>query len=440
MVSLLARMRDQADPREFPFMNDRLADILLTNPPPVTNLDQQLQLRVMLGTELLKAGRTEAALKELDSTEKYLDDNKLTIGPRGRGILRTRKAIAMLRLGEQENCQLNHTAESCLFPLQPAGFHQLPRGSQGAVTLLTEQLRLFPRDLSARWLLNIAHMTLGEYPDKVDSKWLIPPKTFASEYDLPRFPEIAGSLGLDVDDLAGGCILDDFDNDGFIDVVASAWGFNGQLRYFHNDGNGRFTERTSEAGLAGLISGLNVQQTDYNNDGWLDIWVMRGAWWGKQGRIPNSLLRNNADGTFTDVTEEAGLLSFHPTQTSVWFDYDGDGWLDVFIGNESEDPNDPEISELYHNNGNGKFTECAVASGLGVKLFVKGVTSADYDQDGRPDLYISCRQRGVNLLFRNEGPADPGATNSGRWKFTDVTRKTGVLDTNLISFPTWFFD
>ena len=81
---------------------------------------------------------------------------------------------------------------------------------------------------------------------------------------------------------------------------------------------GSFTERTSEAGLVGETGALNIQQTDYNNDGFLDIWMLRGAWLGKAGRIPSSLLRNNGDGTFTDVTEEAGLMSFHPTQTSRW--------------------------------------------------------------------------------------------------------------------------
>lgn len=440
MVERLARIRAAADPRQIPFLNDGLADILLTNPPVTINRDEQLQLRMMIGTQLLQAGRTEAALKEFEGTEKFLDEKKLTIGPRGRAILRMRKAITYLRLGEQENCQINHTAESCLFPLQQAGFHQLTRGSRGAVPILQEQLRTFPRDLSARWLLNIAHMTLGEYPGKVDAAALIPPAAFASGYELPRFPEVAGALGLDVDDLAGGCILDDFDNDGFTDIVASASGLKGQLRYFRNDANGRFTERTVEAGLAGLTDGLNIQQTDYNNDGWIDIWVLRGAWWGKPGRMPNSLLRNNADGTFTDVTEEAGLLSFHPTQASVWFDYNGDGWLDVFIGNETDDPKDPDMCELYRNNGDGTFTECALESGLGIQRFVKGVAAGDYDHDGRPDLYVSCRSRGMNLLFHNDGPAEPGSTNRTRWRFTAVTKTVGVLDTNLVSFPTWFFD
>src|SRR6185436_15523866 len=146
-------------------------------------------------------------------------------------------------------------------------YHQLPRGSRGAITLLEEHLQGFPQDLSARWLLNLAHMTLGEYPDRVPKQFLIPPKAFASEYDMHRFPDVAGALGLDVDDLAGGAILDDFDNDGFIDIVSSTWGWSGQLRYFHNDGNGQFSERTREAGLLGLVNGLNIQQTDYNNDG-----------------------------------------------------------------------------------------------------------------------------------------------------------------------------
>jgi hypothetical protein len=354
----------------------------------------------------------------------------------GKNTLQMSKALAMLRLGEQENCLLNHNAESCLFPLRPAAYHQLPRGSRGAIALYTAHLKEYPQDLSARWLMNLAYMTLGEYPDKVPKQWLVPPKAFESEYALPRFPEVAGPLGIDVDDLAGGCILDDFDNDGFIDVVASAWSLKGQLRYFRNGGDGHFTERTVEARLLGMVGGLNIQQTDYNNDGWLDIWILRGAWMSKGGRIPNSLLRNNGNGTFTDVTEEAGLLSFHPTQTSVWFDYDGDGWLDVFIGNESVDPSDPDPCELYHNNRDGTFTECAADSGLAVSRFVKAVACADYDHDGRPDLYLSCRDGGSNLLFHNDGPAEPG---SGRWKFTEVSRQAGVAD-SVLSFSTWFFD
>jgi hypothetical protein len=282
-------------------------------------------------------------------------------------------------------------------------------------------------------------MTLGEYPDKVNPQYLIPPEKFASEYDLPRFPDVSDALGIDANDLAGGCIVDDFDNDGFYDLVISAWDLKGNLRYFHNNGNGTFTDRTSEAGLVGMVGSLNIQQTDYNNDGFLDIWALRGAWLGKAGRHPSSLLRNNGDGTFTDVTEESGLLRFHPTQASRWFDYDGDGWLDLFIGNESVDPKDPDWCELYHNNGNGTFTECAHESGIRVAQFVKGVACADYDNDGRPDLYLSVRG-GKNILLHNDGPVDRPVPLRPGWRFSDVTARSGPITEPILSFATFFFD
>ena len=436
MIARLEQFRQNPSPAMISFLNEPKVDWLQKSLPLATNWQKRVQVQLELGVQLLQAGRTEAALTEFQAVEDSLAKVGGGFDEVGKNTLRMGKALAMLRLGEQENCLLNHNAESCLFPLRPAAYHQLPRGSRGAIALYTAHLKEYPQDLSARWLMNLAYMTLGEYPDKVPNQWLVPLKAFESEYALPRFPEVAGPLGLDVDDLAGGCILDDFDNDGFIDVVASAWSLKGQLRYFRNGGDGHFTERTVEARLLGMVGGLNIQQTDYNNDGWLDIWILRGAWMSKGGRMPNSLLRNNRNGTFTDVTEEAGLLSFHPTQTSVWFDYDGDGWLDVFIGNESVDPSDPDPCELYHNNRDGTFTECAAASGLAVSRFVKAVACADYDHDGRPDLYLSCRDGGSNLLFHNDGPAE---RRSGRWKFTEVSRQAGVAD-SVLSFSTWFFD
>ena len=105
--------------------------------------------------------------------------------------------------------------------------------------------------------------------------WLIPEKVFASEYDLPPFRELSASLGLDVNGLAGGVIVEDFDQDGLYDVVVSAWDAHGPLRFFHNTGEGKFVERTSEAGLVGENGALNIQQTDYNNDGLPDIWMLR---------------------------------------------------------------------------------------------------------------------------------------------------------------------
>ena len=102
--------------------------------------------------------------------------------------------------------------------------------------------------------------------------------------------------------MCGGAITDDFNGDELLDVVTSNWALDGQIRFFTNKGDGRFIEQTQAAGLKGLYGGLNINQTDYNNDGHLDIFVMQGGWFGIEGEHPNSLLHNNGDGTFTDVT------------------------------------------------------------------------------------------------------------------------------------------
>ena len=433
MVERLALLEANQDVRNAIYANDKRVELLRKTLPYAQGFGQRGQLLSELAKELLVSGRPEESLRTYDALEAFARTNRLQLPSVTLSAMRMGRGTALLRLGEQENCLTNHNAKSCYLPLEPAGYHQLTRGSRGAIDVFTEQLALFPDDLSARWLLNLGYMTLGEYPAKVPAPWLIPPPVFASDYPLPRFPEIAGLLGLDVDDLAGSCIVDDFDNDGNLDIVTTAMGAHSQLRYFHNDGDGHFTERTREAGLLGLTGGLNIQQTDYNNDGLLDIWVLRGGWFNRSGHLPKSLLRNNGDGTFTDVTEAAGLLSMHPSQTSTWFDFDGDGWLDLYIGNETGEATDPNPCELYRNNHDGTFTECAAACGVQAMGYVKGVTSADYDNDGRPDLYLSML-RGANRLFHNDGP-----DAAGQWHFSDATRRAGVPGPSP-SFPTWFFD
>ncbi|HTL54890.1 MAG TPA: CRTAC1 family protein [Candidatus Limnocylindrales bacterium] len=434
MAQLLQHFYENASLQGSVYRSDRLVALIETQLTNTTDINQKCELEFKLALEQMQAGRPDKALNTIAAVERTVAVNGGHMDRQLRAAVRMRKAMAFLRLGEQENCLAVHNADSCLFPLKPQAYHLLPRGSRGAIALFNQQLADSPNDLGARWLLNLAHMTLGEYPEKVPSQFLIPPETFASEYPMPRFVDVSEGLGLDAPDLAGGVIIDDFDNDGLYDVVFSAWDPQGQLRYFHNNGNGTFTERTSEAGLVGETGALNIQQTDYNNDGLLDIWMLRGGWIGKGGRLPSSLLRNNGDGTFTDVTEEAGLMRLHPSQTARWFDYDGDGWLDLFIGNESTDPNDPDWCELYHNNRNGTFTECARTSGINVAAFVKGVACGDYDNDGRPDLYLSVRD-GKNILLHNDGP-----DASGQWHFSDVTDRSGPVGEPIWSFGTFFFD
>ena len=154
--------------------------------------------------------------------------------------------------------------------------------------------------------------------------------------------------------------------------------------------------------------------------------------------IPLSLLHNRGDGTFEDVTRKAGLFSPHPTQTAAFLDFDNDGWLDLFVPHEST-PGDPHRSQLFRNNHDGTFTDIAEASGLADLGFVKGVAVGDYNNDGRPDLYVSVKGAS-NRLFRNDGPS-PGDDSSHplRWQFTDVTATAHVAEP-IESFATWFFD
>jgi hypothetical protein len=399
--------------------------------------EQTEKFRLPYVNALLRSGEPEQALKELEKFERVARGREPNIPTQGYVMIETVKALCYLRLGEQENCLNDHNAESCMLPIRGRGVHQLKRGSRAAVATLTPLLERFPNDLRARWLINIAYMTLGEYPSGVPAQWLIDPKVFESDYDIQRFPDVASSVGLATNDLAGGVVMDDFDNDGLLDVMVSAWHPNSQLRLYRNVGDGTFSDRTVEAGLIGETGSLNIIHADYNNDGFVDVLMLRGGWLDRGGHFPNSLLRNNGDGTFDDVTEEAGLLSFHPTQTAAWFDYDADGFLDLFIGNEST-AGDPHPCELYRNNGNGTFTECAAESGVATLGFIKAAISGDYNNDGRPDLYLSARDGG-NRLFRNDGASASNPGGRPVWRFTDVAKEAGVLEP-FQSFSCWFFD
>ena len=437
MAATLQKIIREADPMKNQFRATDRVPLIKAQLAHTTDADEAIRLRAQLTIQLLNAGLPDEALIENEAVERQLRARNIPVTGQVLADLLHVRAMCYLRMGEQENCLLNQNADACLFPIRGGGVHQLQRGSRGAVSVLTELLEKFPGDLRARWLLNIAYMTLGEYPAKVPAQWLIEPKLFASDYDIKRFPDVARSVGIDVEGLAGGVVLEDFDNDGSLDLMVSGWGLTSQLRYFHNDGQGAFTEKTAEAGLVGEIGGLNLIQCDYNNDGRMDVLVLRGAWLGSEGHYPVSLLRNNGDGTFVDVTEEAGLLRFHPTNSAVWFDYNNDGWIDLFIVNESQS-GDKNPCELFRNNGNGTFIECAAENGVAFVAFFKGVVSADYNNDGRPDLYLS-RLDGPKILLRNDGPA--GADRSARapWRFTDVAEAAGVIHPPT-SFTCWFWD
>jgi FG-GAP-like repeat/ASPIC and UnbV len=437
MAELLKEQAAKVDPSILHFLvNDRRAERLaeeLQWPRPAR---ERFTLRFEYAAELFKAGRIDDSLQAMSVLQEDAEKNAAPGWAQHHNLVLLQRAIAYLRKGEEQNCHEGNNRDSCLLPIKGLGVHQNREGSTRAAEILQGIVAEEPGNLEARWLLNIAHMTLGTYPEGVPAQHLIPPKVFESDYPLPRFTNVAKEAGVDVYGISGGAILDDFDNDGRLDLVISHIGFEDQTRFFWNRGDGTFEDRTLQAGIEGETGGLNMIQADYDNDGFVDLLILRGGWMGSEGRFPLSLLRNNGNGTFTDVTVAAGLLRFAPTQTAVWLDYDGDGKLDLFVGNESDPdfgPTNAHPCELFHNNGDGTFTNVAHEAGVDVVGFVKGVVSADYNGDGRPDLYLSL-QGADNLLLRNDGPT------AGRgWHFTNVAAEAHVTEPKL-SFGAFFFD
>jgi len=434
MVTRLTQIAEQADVSQMIYLNEARAEKLKNQLNAINELEPFLFLQPQYATELLRAGKSMDARLALEKITGVLERNDRTLHGEAKLNFLHSRALANFRLGEQENCQAIHNAQSCILPIREGGVHQIQRGSRGAIEIYKQILDLSPEDLKARWFLNLAYMTLGEYPEGVPKKHLIDPKVFESTEDFPHFGDIAGQVGLDLNTLAGGVIADDFDNDGNLDLFISQWGLLDQIHFFRNRGDGTFENLTESAGLKGNTGGLNILQADYNNDGYMDVFILRGAWMGEAGEHPNSLLRNNGDRTFTDVTEEAGLLSFRPTQTATWLDYNNDGHLDLFIGNESGKVIYP--CELYQNMGDGTFKDVAKLVGVADPGHTKAVASGDYDGDGKIDLFLS-RYGMPNKLYRNLGPSPGG--NQSYWHFEDATKKAGVGEP-IKSFPAWFFD
>jgi hypothetical protein len=398
---------------------------------------KEVRARFDLAQFLLQAGDSAGAVAEIVKLRAVLKQDGIRLKPDFDRQITELHGLACLRSGEQQNCLENHNAQSCVYPLRGGGLHKSRQGAQCAVEQWSTLLKEGRGTLIDKWLLNLAWMTLGGPPQDAPPDWIIPSSILKSDYDVGRFQDVAPAAGLEATTHSGGSVAEDFDGDGYFDLVISSSGPRDQLRYFHNNGDGTFTDQTHAAGLEGETGGLNVIHADYNNDGRPDLLVLRGGWWGKFGGYPCSLLRNNgpnAQGqiTFTDVTVEAGLLSPHPTQTAAWADYDNDGYLDLLLGHETS-VDDPYPSELFRNNGDGTFTNVAVELGLADLGYVKGVAWGDFNNDGRPDLYIS-RKGKPNLLFRNDGP-DP----AHGWKFTNVNEVAGVSEP-VQSFATWFFD
>ncbi len=230
----------------------------------------------------------------------------------------------------------------------------------------------------------------------------------------------------------------DYDHDGWMDLYVVQGGpFPPQAspkaadRLYRNNGNGTFTDVTRKAGIDDTAYGMGAVAADYDNDGFVDVYVTNYG--------GNALYRNNGNGTFTDVTARAGVAGPRWGTSAAWGDVDGDGDLDLFVGQYADDRKDKDlfcgdpatgardycppimydgtVSILYRNNGNGTFTDITKDAGLGKAVGkALGILFVDFDLDAKPDLYIA-NDEVMNFLFHNLG--------SGRFEDITVTSGTG---------------
>lgn len=439
-----------------PYFGDALARRLEQRlAQPIEDPQVALGVRGRLAEDLLRLGRTEEALGRLAEASDIAEAHGAPAEIRQRvAFLR---GVGEMRRAEEVNCVAMHGASSCILPLGDAP-HGQPIHARHAAKHFLDVLAIAPDDPQARWLLGLARQASGDGWDGVPEAlhWSIDADHPSTPGSTPGWPgkawrNVAPDLGVDAVDLGGGAVVDDFDGDGWLDIVSSTFDPCGPLKAFRNDGRGGFDDVSQAWGLDGQLGGLNLVHADYDGDGRLDLLVLRGGWLGADGRIRNSLLRNDLGGPtdrFLDVTAAAGLAyPAYPTQTAAWADFDLDGDLDLYVGNETaqgegfswqldREPGRPYPSQLFRNNGpgsggHGTFTDVARAAGVDNLRFAKGVAWGDYDDDGDPDLFVS--NIGPNRLYRND-------STDGRARFVDVAASAGVTEPSGLSFATWFFD
>jgi tetratricopeptide (TPR) repeat protein len=230
-----------------------------------------------------------------------------------------------------------------------------------------------------------------------------------------EFRDIAPKLGVNRFDGNGTCGWADFDHDGDQDLFLAGSGT--FIAVYRNDGS-KFIEVTPDVGLANVPSGYSLNLIDYDNDGWLDLYVTLNGW---SGPMPNRLYRNNK-GKYEDVTAKSGAGDAGDGFVSVWGDLDNDGWIDIVIANGVlKDGSTPQV---YRNNGNGTFTR-ATPFKEPPQWGAIGAALGDYDKDGDLDILINGLNDAPNRLYRNDGG----------WRFTEVTREAGVAQPPHNGYP-----
>ena len=263
------------------------------------------------------------------------------------------------------------------------------------------------------------------------------------------FTNVTGQAGLGIEMYGIGVAVGDYDNDGNDDIYITCVGPN---HLFRNLGGGKFADVTTKAGVGDPGFSTSAVWFDYDNDGKLDLFVGNYVEWSPEKDIyctldnknksyctpqtykgqSATLYHNRGNGTFENVTQKAGVSDpSGKTLGIALLDYDSDGWLDLFVANDTE-PN-----KLYHNNKNGTFTDEGIAAGVafssaGTPRAGMGVDAADYDGSGKPSIVIGNFTNESMALYHNDG--------SGLFTDEAATSGIGKLSAQSLTFATFFFD
>lgn len=398
----------------YPYHNSLKADDIIKKLQGIPS-NMMIEQRYDAAYELLKAGRNQdcidlilPVLEGKDVSYSNLKYYRLL-------------ANASLRLGEQENCFHKGGINACTLPFNEKTIHSATQGASQAIEILLQMLAFNPSDIESRWLLNIAARAVGRFEQVPDSLKIELPKSKTNDLKFVNVFEHS-DMGH-----AGGSAFEDYDMDGDLDIFVTSYHLDENVTYYRND-DGKFTDKTSSMFLKGLTGGLNFVNADINNDGFVDILILRGGWLSSYGQYPLSLLINQQGKGFVDQTIAWNLDLRQPTQTAAFADLNLDGHLDLILGAESTQGMKLPV-RIFENNGSS-FVEQTMDSGLELSAYVKGVSVADVNNDGYPDVFISVLG-GDNQLFISKGEPTINFENQS---------DNYEINQPWASFTSWFFD
>ena len=393
--------------------------------------DKRFFLKLKLIDELTRCNRNEEALSLIQETqgllELFVPESDRERADRN---LRFFKALALFRIDERKCCYEGFRNNACIFPVIDKDYLFTTGNIKKANEIWGKLLREQPWDYRTKWMFNLSSHLIGNETER-KLRGVFPHKigdaTTPGDIETSN---VSGRMNLHCEGLAGGVIVEDFDQNGLQDVFRTSWYFNHNCQLLLQTEPGRFSEQTGQFMLDGEVGGLNCVSTDYNNDGYVDILILRGGWLDGLGLLPNSLLKNVNGKHFENVSFETGLTSAYPSHSAVWADFNNDGWLDLyasayFAGVEDVatehlgQPHAGEVPRLYRNNGDGTFTDVATAMGLDRIQYVMGSNYGDLDSDGYPDFYVGTgdpvlEAMMANRMFRNDaGQRFQEVTTSG---------------------------